>query len=162
MRPQELREIKNWRKAGLCGSPAVFHVLGFVHPYGQFDLQILVRTCLSDSHLMKFWLFGAVGSWMEDDLQSQQNPSHMSPSVGVFTADIHMWLTFKTIIINKTEYRRVGPVSQRTTAFLPKTLQQHKKESCHKPKVTVTTGASQEHPCLALPFFTVTLHLQKG
>lgn len=56
----------------MCVSPAVFHVLGFVHPYGQLDLQILVGTRLGHSHLMKFRLFGAVGSRVEDDLHSKQ------------------------------------------------------------------------------------------
>lgn len=56
----------------MCVSPAVFHVLGFVHPYGQFDLQILVGARLGHSHLMEFRLFGAVGSRVEDNLHSKQ------------------------------------------------------------------------------------------
>lgn len=34
--------------------PAVFHVLWFVHTYGQFDLEILVRAGLGHSHFMEF------------------------------------------------------------------------------------------------------------
>lgn len=37
-----------------CLLPAVFHVLWFVHTYGQFDPQILVRARLGHSHLMEF------------------------------------------------------------------------------------------------------------
>lgn len=33
--------------------PAVFHVLWFVHTYGQFDPQILVRARLGHGHLME-------------------------------------------------------------------------------------------------------------
>lgn len=61
-----------------------------------------------------------------------------------------------------TTLRERPSLPERTTAFLPKPLQQQKKEPCHKPKVKVITGASQERQWLALPFFTVTLHLQKG
>lgn len=34
--------------------PTVFHVLWFVHTYGQFDLQILVGARLGHGHLMEF------------------------------------------------------------------------------------------------------------
>lgn len=52
--------------------PAVFHVLWFIHTYGQFDLQILVGARLGHSHLMEFWLLGAVRSWVEDNLHSNE------------------------------------------------------------------------------------------
>lgn len=52
--------------------PTVFHVLWFVHTYGQFDPQILVWARLSHSHLMEFGLLGAVRSWVEDNLHSKQ------------------------------------------------------------------------------------------
>lgn len=121
MRPQELREMKNWRKAVLCGSPAVFHVLGFVHTYGQFDLEILVRARLGHSHLVKFWLFGAVGSWVEDDLHSKQKDvaaisfSYVSVSLCVYcrySYVINFWNHLNEQDREK-QYRRVGPVSQR-------------------------------------------------
>lgn len=53
-------------------SPAVFHVLGLVHAYGQFNLQILVRTGLGYSHLVKLRLLGAVGSRVKDNLQKHR------------------------------------------------------------------------------------------
>lgn len=50
----------------------MLHVLWFVHTYGQFDLQILVRARLGHCHLMELWLLGAVRSWVEDDLHSDK------------------------------------------------------------------------------------------
>lgn len=56
-----------------------------------------------------------------------------------------------------------GPsLPEKMTAFLPSLLQQEEKEPCHEPKVTASTGTSVERSRLALPFITVTLHLQKG
>lgn len=52
--------------------PTVFHVLWFVHTYGQFDLQILVGARLSHSHLVEFRLLGAVRSGVEDNLHSKR------------------------------------------------------------------------------------------
>lgn len=143
---------KGW-KAGLCGSPAVFHVLGFVHPYGKFDLQILVRTRLGYSHFMKFRLFGAVGSWVKDDLHAKQKDAAAISVSHVTLAEfiiynymyriIHNYI-FKTIKMNKPWelYRRGVP--EKTIAFLPTPLQQDKKEPCHEPKVTASTGTSVE------------------
>lgn len=74
-------EGKQERCISMCGYmastagyhlPTVFHVLWFVHSYGQFDLQILVRASLGYSHLMKFWLLGAIRSWVEDNLPDQK------------------------------------------------------------------------------------------
>lgn len=60
-------------------------------------------------------------------------------------------------------YRRGGPsLPEKTTAFLPSLLQQEERKPCHEPKVTASTGTSVERSRLALPFITVTLHLQKG
>lgn len=51
--------MENGRRTGTqgymaaCHLPTMLHVLWFVHTYGQFDLQILVRACLGHSHLME-------------------------------------------------------------------------------------------------------------
>lgn len=56
--------------------PAVFHVLWFVHTYGQFDPQILVGACLGHGHLVELGLLGAVRSWMQDNLHSNKKRQH--------------------------------------------------------------------------------------
>lgn len=77
----------------------MFHVLGFVHPYGEFDLQILVRTRLGYSHFMKFRLFGAVGSWVKDDLHAKQKDS-ASISISPTLCLLYIIICIELYIIN--------------------------------------------------------------
>lgn len=105
-----------------CHSPTVFHVLWFVHSYGQFDLQILVRASLGHSHLMKFWLLGAIRSWVEDNLARPRKKKERK------------WkLHSESLQSNRTAVA-VPNLSERKSAFLPTLVQQEIKAPCHKPR----------------------------
>lgn len=50
-------------------SPAVFHVGGFVHADGQFDLQLCVLAVLGDDHPVELSLLWPVRGWIQDHLK---------------------------------------------------------------------------------------------
>lgn len=97
----------------------------------------------------------------------------MSSSVGVFTTDIHIWLTFKAIKTNKTERLKDW---NSTEGWNSTEEQAPREDNCLPAKAAAaaeertlsqTQGqshdrASQDRQCLALPFITVTLYLDKG
>lgn len=158
--------MENVRRTGTrgyktaCHLPTMLHVLWFVHTYGQFDLQILVRARLGHSHLVELWLLGTVRSWVEDDLHSdirKANTAGLSRSwifdLGSCSICRSWQLAFIWQFLKRERETEQGfaPHPQRGSlispcwverkpAFLPTLLQWEIKEPCHKPRSTPQQG----------------------
>lgn len=122
--------MENGRRTGTrgqmtaCHLPTMLHVLWFVHTYGQFDLQILVRARLGHSHLVELWLLGTVRSWVEDDLHSditKDNTADLSRSwifdLGSCSAALLVYLQELAISIYLTVFES-GRESERQSRAL--------------------------------------------
>lgn len=66
-----INEKKSFQKHW-CHLPTMLHVLWFVHANGKFDLEVIWATFVH-GHLVELRLFWTVGSWMEHNLENEQD-----------------------------------------------------------------------------------------